>query len=206
MRNFQGNGWFWVPVLIGLCAGFSIWLPMSKGEEIYWFNVWRVAPYNSIGIEITHLGELYGWVVLIFFISLKSLKKAGLILLTSLALLGINTAFKDYFDAPRPYSLTEYYPTRPLTFVPSIHTNRNPTSFPSGHTSSAFCMFFLYSQLLSTTRFKPLGLLFGILACAVAVSRIFLAQHFLEDVLAGAILGLTIGWLFWLIIDREYDQ
>jgi membrane-associated phospholipid phosphatase len=60
-------------------------------------------------------------------------------------------------------------------------------SFPSGHTTSAFALFFVLA-LLSNKQFYKLIFLF--LAVLVGYSRIYLAQHFPVDVMAGSLIGV----------------
>src|SRR5579871_1792938 len=62
-------------------------------------------------------------------------------------------------------------------------------SFPSGHTITACAV------AMSLSRFYP-GLAVGLIFCAVciAASRILLGMHFLSDVLAGALIGTTLGY------------
>ena len=62
-------------------------------------------------------------------------------------------------------------------------------SFPSGHTITAFAM------LASLVCFYPI-LLIPMTFCAlsIAASRIILGMHFLSDVIAGALIGITIGY------------
>jgi undecaprenyl-diphosphatase len=62
-------------------------------------------------------------------------------------------------------------------------------SFPSGHTITAFAM--AISLGVSYPALLP-GLLFC--AASVAISRIVLGMHFLSDVIAGALLGATLGY------------
>lgn len=76
-----------------------------------------------------------------------------------------------------------------LHFVEGISVHFSH-SFPSGHTTTAFLGFFLISTLFKNNLIKVLCL---ILACAVAYSRMYLGQHFFEDVLTGSSLGLIIG-------------
>jgi membrane-associated phospholipid phosphatase len=196
------NYWFLVPALLSLVLGSLVWLQLPKGEEVYWFNTWRKETWNTLGIQVTYMGEFYVWYCVIFFLALKSLKKAGLLIVASLLFLALNFGLKAYFHAPRPIQMVDKNPSRALVLVPNIHTNRSNTSFPSGHTSSAFCVFFIASQLLQKSRFRVAGFAFSILAIGVAISRIFLVQHYLEDVLAGTVLGLVFGWFVWILLER----
>lgn len=70
-------------------------------------------------------------------------------------------------------------------------------SFPSGHTITAFAV------ALALGSFYP-SMLPGLLFCAasVALSRILLGMHFLTDVLAGAVLGATLGELCASLLRR----
>jgi undecaprenyl-diphosphatase len=62
-------------------------------------------------------------------------------------------------------------------------------SFPSGHTITAFAV------AVSLAAYYP-ALWPGLLFCAlsVALSRILLGMHFLSDIVAGGILGATLGY------------
>lgn len=92
---------------------------------------------------------------------------------------------------------------RPCNCLPEVHALvfRTPTdySFPSGHSagSFSFCVFFAV-LLWNANRLSPLARGSGaaalvLLAAGVALSRIALGVHFPGDVLAGSIIGATIG-------------
>ena len=71
-------------------------------------------------------------------------------------------------------------------------------SFPSGHTMSAFGLSSLLA-LMAGPKSRKRVLVLALLAIAVGLSRIFLVQHFLVDVLAGALLGMGVsGFVWWL--------
>ena len=92
---------------------------------------------------------------------------------------------------------------RPCACLPEVHALvfGTPTdySFPSGHSagSFAFCTFFAVILVRSTTPAPWPRVLAAVvlvlLAVGVALSRIVLGVHFPGDVLAGGILGATIG-------------
>jgi undecaprenyl-diphosphatase len=61
-------------------------------------------------------------------------------------------------------------------------------SFPSGHAMTAFSIALVLSYFYPALQ----GVLF-FLALSIALSRIVLGMHFLSDVLAGIVLGVTLG-------------
>lgn len=71
-------------------------------------------------------------------------------------------------------------------------------SFPSGHATAAFSMCCALAVLLARPRY---GGALALLAALLAYSRVYLSQHFTEDILAGAAIG-TVGaylvyhWLY----------
>jgi len=68
-------------------------------------------------------------------------------------------------------------------------------SFPSGHTITAFAF------AVPVGLFLP-GLMPGLMFCAlsIGVSRVLLGMHFLSDVIAGAILGASLGYSAFLLL------
>ncbi len=84
---------------------------------------------------------------------------------------------------------------RPCHFEPHNWATLLPPdqfSFPSGHTitASAICV--------SVGLFYP-SLMFALLFCAasIAASRVLLGMHFLSDVIAGALIGTSLGYAMY---------
>lgn len=101
---------------------------------------------------------------------------------------------KRMYNSPRPGKFFEgLNPIRTIEGYPIHEWN----SFPSGHSASAFTLAVVLTYLLPHKNRHWVILVFAILT---AFSRVYLAQHFFEDVFVGALLGvlLTFMLIWWL--------
>lgn len=99
--------------------------------------------------------------------------------------------FSSYF---RPIYYLKNHPD--LQLIEGVYMN-NTFSFPSGHTTTAFALFF---TALFLVKKLPLKILFFVLMFLIAYSRVYLSQHFFMDIYAGSI----VGTFFALITYRVY--
>jgi len=90
--------------------------------------------------------------------------------------------FKKFLPRLRPYQA--------LQNVNTGHKLYKDASFPSGHSTAAFCTATVFSITL-----PALAVLFFLLALLVAVSRVYLGMHYPSDITAGAVLGVVIAVL-----------
>jgi membrane-associated phospholipid phosphatase len=75
-------------------------------------------------------------------------------------------------------------------------------SFPSGHTASAFALATLLSFSIKNKPIASIGLLGA--ACLVGFSRTYLSQHFLVDVCAGSLIGVSSVYLLRAAIPTAW--
>ena len=61
-------------------------------------------------------------------------------------------------------------------------------SFPSGHATSMFTVATVFA-----TAYPRVGWLFYTMATTVAAGRVYLARHYVSDVLAGALIGIVVA-------------
>jgi undecaprenyl-diphosphatase len=116
----------------------------------------------------------------------RSGRRAAGVGLTAIALTSaaVNVGVKPLFERSRP--------DRHAVDVPTLRLVRMPTStsFPSGHSASAFAFAHAVAGELPL-----LGLPLRLLATAVAYSRVHTGVHYPGDVVVGSIIGAVVGEL-----------
>jgi len=139
-------------------------------------------------------------VLLIFaLIFLFKNAKYGIIGILTYAIVGgIASLLKLYVfgNALRPTSLI-----KGLRLIPEHFEleQLSSLSFPSGHTTAGFTIFLVLTLIVKN---KNWGYFFGICAVLVAYSRVYLSQHFFEDILAGGIIGVFGTLIVFYLLDK----
>jgi len=134
---------------------------------------------------MTFLGDGIFVVALSLLLLLFRQWRLAVLIMAGYALSGLCVqALKHYVNMPRPFL---YFKHGGYTKFPLHVELHSIYSFPSGHTATAFA---LYGLLSFSIRKKEYSILFLIVAVLTAYSRIYLGQHFPEDVIAGAALGM----------------
>jgi membrane-associated phospholipid phosphatase len=96
-------------------------------------------------------------------------------------------------------------PSMFLNAMPDIHLIAgvevlHHNSFPSGHSTFAFSFCVALAILVGRSIWS---IALALIAVFLACSRVYLSQHFTEDVLAGALIGTSIGALAYLWLYRS---
>lgn len=177
--------WF---IILGVLS-----IAFPKGESFIWINHWRSFPADIFFSVITWLGTAYfilPLAILCFFIKRKDL---ALGILISFVVSGIIVELlKHYFNYPRP---ALYFSDREMIRQVSWVPLRVKYSFPSGHTTSVFAAAAIAALYLSDK--KRIAIICFALACLTAYSRIYLGEHFLEDVWIGSLIGMATGTFYY---------
>lgn len=191
---------YMIPVLAFWIAGLGVNLALAPGEELFWFNPYRIEPLNSFFKWATRLGEYP--VFIAFGVPVLLLRpRAGIfLLLTGLLISPVSYISKDQIAKDRPITwVRDGGRIGELVVVPGETLNGGQTSFPSGHTMAAFGMFSALTVLFGKSR-PGLGFIFAFLSILTAISRMFLVQHFLSDVIGGSLVGLMIAELARVVV------
>jgi membrane-associated phospholipid phosphatase len=172
-------------------ANFFLLLNTDLGK----FGDYFFSAYTNMGD-----GTLWAGVLIILFL----LKRKTLLPLVISAFIftTLLTQTCKYIIVPN-----EERPTKAITNGALIHKVQgiklhSYSSFPSGHTATAFTFYLLFCLVIAERWWIIAGLVYAIL---VAYSRVYLAQHFPLDTAAGMILA-TISVSLALIIQRKWKE
>lgn len=146
---------------------------------------------------ITHIGDgLFAIFIAVGFLFFN-VRKASYVLLSYITASILTTLLKRVFfiSTFRPHFVFHYFVGEKLNLVDGVDmlcTN----SFPSGHATTAFALFF---SLLFMSKNHFLKIFFFLLAFLAAYSRTYLSQHWLIDIYVGSAIGFSFSLLFYLI-------
>lgn len=186
---------FFVLYLLVLLACLIIKLCYTRPEIFFAVNGLNSTWADFIAPYLTDLGDGVTAIILSILLLLFSYRK-GFLLATSYAVTAlIAQIIKNIYLAPRPRA---YFSDQ----WDKVHTVDGvyilvKYSFPSGHTVSAFSAALVITYLCKN---KSWGIPALLLAILIGYSRMYLTEHFFEDVMAGSAIGVftTVFWLTWL--------
>lgn len=209
MKGFQQHIDYKIPYIfltinsIQLSVAFIFRLNFGKDNMFEVSHPTFHPHFDFIFKYLTHLGDgITAYLIAIFLILFVG-KKHGIATISALLVSsGIVQYFKNFIfeGAPRPAEYFKDTPDKIIAVKDVVLHHFN--SFPSGHSTTAFtlacCIAFKYEKKISQ-------ILLLISALIVAFTRVYLGQHFPDDIMAGAIIGdLTALTVFYIAISQNW--
>lgn len=201
---------FLIPTLL-LTVGLGVALCCIPKAELHLSLCQHHTPFLDAVVPM--FSDLVDWlpyvvvVLLLFYRAGWATFLASNLLLTSL----IVQPIKHLVHAPRPLTwFAENCPDISLPLVEGVRMN-HWLSFPSGHTTTFFALFFCVSIILCAENVKGKNILsFLCFLCAAfgAYTRIYLSQHFTLDIFAGILIAVlsTIILYYFLVLKTKNTQ
>ena len=164
---------------------------------------WGHQSFDPIAVWATHLGDGLFIVFMTLVFLFVRIKTALILLLSFLISSGITQLLKRtlFSDFKRPY----YYFKNDDSFrIIADFTYHTEHSFPSGHATSCFVLFTIMA--FHYQKKYILQLLFILTAVFISYTRVYLSQHFLQDIIAGSIIGVLVSQFLWQLLNPKFPK
>jgi len=190
---------FWVVILLFMAGGAALLLSVDKGALHIMFNRLWTPTLDTLVPFLTMLGDgLAATVLSIALLTLHS-PRAGFQAGFGSLLSGAVTQFLKHVVFPEAVRPLQFFrDSYALHLVPGVEIY-SYNSFPSGHAATAVAVCFGLAMLVTRSWVR---ILLAVLALAVALSRVYLSQHFFGDVYAGVVIGAGVAWLTAVLLQR----
>ncbi|MCZ2483368.1 phosphatase PAP2 family protein [Aquirufa nivalisilvae] len=188
--------WLFFEVIVWIYS-----LAFHRFDQVRWINEWHQPILDHLFRFFTSLAEVFLPLLFAVFLYFKQRKWVlpylGSYLLSTLITQGLKHFVFEGSLRPFAYFRDETYA---WYTVPGVFINEF-NSMPSGHTAAAWFMFFWMALAAKSARW---GVFMACMASGVALSRVYLFQHFPIDTAVGAIIGvLSSATLYYLTIFKK---
>jgi len=192
---------FMVIALLFIFTGLTLVFITDKFELHLAINQEIGEPANTFFKYFTHVGDGITAVIIIVIASLFTKNKIsmGILGLSTLAISGLIAQLlkrQVFSDDMRP---TGYFQSGELDLIEGVDLHQ-AFSFPSGHSTASFALFIFLAFAFRKYRFAQITA--GICAILAAYSRVHISQHFVEDIVAGASIGITTFFLMYWVLGK----
>ncbi len=193
---FRSNRSYFFGFLFLMFTGSLLLLLNGKTATFISLNAWHPFWLNVFFINYTFIGDgIFAICLIALYLFIFKKRQQGLALFYAFLLSGITVQLiKNLVNFPRPRLFFE--PGQYLFFVDDVSLVNN-SGFPSGHTATAFAIATVLILMINNKKWQLPLLLAAVLA---GYSRIYLAQHFLTDILAGAVIGISSAMASWIFV------
>lgn len=196
---FKTNFSFLLPYSIFVILGAAVLAINTKIELHLSFNSFHSPFFDVFFYYVTYLGD--GVMALLTVIILCTIKYryAVIVGVSNFIASVITQILKQtvFAEMVRPKKFFEGI--HDLYFIPGVE-NHFHNSFPSGHSTCAFSLYFALALIVKN---KTLKLSLFFIALIVGFSRVYLSQHFFEDVYAGSLIGIVITLIVYYFIQKK---
>lgn len=210
LQTLKQNKNFLILYALFFCVAVPVILISDKIQLHQFFNKAVTPAFNLFFEYVTYLGDgifVMGVGLILLFVNVR---KSLTVLLAYGLSAGFTQAIKYAFfgniDRPQLVFQQQHLPLKlvaNLTEEQHIHH-----SFPSGHATAAFAMFFCLGFFAEKSSSK---VIFFLMALTVAFSRVYLSQHFFEDITAGSFIAiffssLVCGFFYFSLASKKLER
>jgi len=199
-KSFKDNLYFIIPFIFLLIVVFPFFIIYPKDELHLLLNQINHPAADWFFKHITFVGDGI-FVIICIFIFLFISFRFSAFFLASYLVSGIITQILKRIVFPNVLRPSAWFGDSSILHTVEGVSLKGSLSFPSGHATTAFAFFLCMAMITAN---KSLKVIYFVSACIVAYSRVYLSQHFLNDVYVGAIIGSITSFVFFhLFFESE---